>query len=141
MEQAHQRKEAHLARKLELEKQREEILLERARLLSLKDEFDGRKSGRTSETSSRNSASSSRLSLSVAIERTKNKIPEFERKVQTLRQENQARADLLRKPYDGEMGIGSYEPWAAGRFLLCSRVRKIMDWRGFGFYRTRTPQR
>lgn len=117
-----------MARKLELEKQREEILLERARLLSLKDEFDGRKSGRTSETSSRNSASSSRLSLSVAIERTKNKIPEFERKVQTLRQENQARADLLRKPYDGEMGIGSYEPWQLEDFYFVREF--VRSWIG-----------
>lgn len=114
MEEAHQRKGDRLIRKLELEKQREEILLERARLLSLKNEFGGRQS--SSETSRNSSTSPSRLS--AAIERTKNRIPEFERKVQTLRQENQARTDLLRKPYDGEMGIGSYEPWQLEDFYF-----------------------
>lgn len=104
MEGTYQRQEARLSRKLELEKQREEILLERARLVSLKNELHGGRESKTSETSSQSR-------LSAAIERTKHKIPDFERKVQTLREESQGRADLLRKPYNGELGIGSYEPW------------------------------
>lgn len=116
MEGADQRKGHRLVRKRELEKQREEILLERARLLSLKNEFGARQSKPSSETSRNSSASTSRLS--AAIERTKNRVPELERKVQTLRQENQTRTDLLRKPYQGEMGIGSYEPWQLEDFYF-----------------------
>ena len=126
MEKTHQRKGDNLVRKLELEKQREEILLERARLLSLKNEIGGIHSKPSSETSRNNSASTSRLS--AAIERTKNRIPEFERKVQTLRQANQKRTDLLRKPYDGEMGIGSYEPWQLEDFYFVREfVRSWID--------------
>lgn len=126
MEGAHQRKGDRLVRKLELEKQREELLLERARLLSLKNEFGERQSKPSSETSRNSSASTSKLS--AAIERTKNRIPEFERKVQTLRQENQTRTDLLRKPYDGEMGVGSYEPWQLEDFYFVREfVRSWID--------------
>ena len=130
MEGAHQRKGDHLVRKLELEKQREEILLERARLLSLKNEYGERQSKLSSETSRNSSRSTSRLS--AAIERTKNRIPEFERKVKTLRQANQARTDLLRKPYDGEMGIGSYEPWQLEDFyfvreFVWSWIDEVLD--------------
>ena len=126
MDGAGQRKKAHLARKLELERQREEILLERARLLSLKNEFGGRESN----TSRNSSTSPSRLSL--AIERTKNRIPEFERKVQTLRREHKAKTDSLRKPYDGEMGIGSYEPWQLEDFYFVrefvrSWIEEVLD--------------
>lgn len=124
MEEVRQRKEARLARKLELEKQREEILFERARLLSLKNEFGGKE---TSSATSRNNSPST-TSLTAAIERTKNKIPHFERKVQTLMQENQARTDSLRKPYSGEMGIGSYEPWQLEDFYFVREfVRSWID--------------
>ena len=130
MEEARQRKEARLTRKLELEKQREEILLERARLLSLKNERGGRESKTSSATSRDSSASPS--GLTAAIEKTKNRIPKFERKVQTLRQENQARMDSLRKPYDGEMGIGSYEPWQLEDFYFVrefvrSWIEEVLD--------------
>lgn len=126
MEEAHQRKGDNLVRKLELEKQREEILLERARLLSLKNEIGGIHSKPSPETSRNSSASTSRLS--AAIERTKNRIPEFERKVQTLRQANQERTDILKKPYDGEMGIGSYEPWQLEDFYFVREfVRSWID--------------
>jgi len=129
MEGAHQRKGDRLVRKRELEKQREEILLERARLLSLKNENSERQAKPSSETSRNSSASAASTSrLSAAIERTKNRIPEFERKVETLRQENQARTDLLRKPYDGEMGIGSYEPWQLEDFYFVREfVRSWID--------------
>ena len=130
MEEARQRKEARLNRKLELEKQREEILLERARLLSLKNELGGWESKTSSSTSRDSSASPS--GLTVAIEKTKSRIPKFERKVQTLRQENQARMDSLRKPYDGEMGIGSYEPWQLEDFYFVrefvrSWIEEVLD--------------
>lgn len=125
MEEAHQRHEAHLARKLELEKQREEILLERARLLSLKNELNGGRESKTSETSAPSR-------LSAAIHRTKDKIPEFERRVQTLREKDQARVNLLRKPYNGEMGIGSYEPWQLEdvyfvREFVASWIDEVLD--------------
>ena len=50
MEGANQGKEHRLVRKRTLEKQREEILLERARLLSLKNELGERQSKPSSET-------------------------------------------------------------------------------------------
>ena len=126
MKGSHGIQEARIARKLELEKQREEILLERARLLSLKNELKGGRESNVSE------ASTTPSRLSVAIERTKNRIPDFERKVQTLREESQARADLLKKPYNGELGIGSYEPWQLEdvyfvREFLASWIDEVLD--------------
>ena len=127
MEEARQRREAHLTKKLQLEKKREEILLERARLLSLKNEIDGgRESKRTSETSRSPSG------LSAAIQSTKDKIPAFERKVQNLREKDQARVNLLRKPYNGELGIGSYEPWQLEdvyfvREFVASWIDEVLD--------------
>lgn len=122
MDEADRRKEAHLARKIELERQREEILRERERLLSLKSEIGARDTNSSRNSSTRSST------LSVQIKKTKNKIPEFERKVQTLRKENQARTDLLRKPYDGEMGIGTYEPWQLEDFYFVREfVRSWVD--------------
>ena len=122
MDEADRRKEAHLARKIELERQREEILRERERLLSLKNEIGARDTNSSRNSSTRSST------LSVQIKKTKNKIPEFERKVQTLRKENQARTDLLRKPYDGEMGIGTYEPWQLEDFYFVREfVRSWVD--------------
>ena len=126
MEEAQQRQEARLTRKLELEKQREEILQERARLLSLKNELNSGRESKFSETLS----SPSRLS--AAIHKTKNRIPGFERKIQTLREENQARVDSLRKPYNGELGIGTYEPWQLEdvyfvREFVASWIDEVLD--------------
>lgn len=126
MKGSHGIQEARIARKLELEKQREEILLERARLLSLKNELKGGRESNVSE------ASTTPSRLSVAIERTKKRVPDFERKVQTLREESQARADLLKKPYNGELGIGSYEPWQLEdvyfvREFLASWIDEVLD--------------
>lgn len=126
MEQARERQEARLARKLQLEKQREEILLERARLLSLKNELNGGRESKTSETSSHPSR------LSAAVQRTTNKIPDFERKVETLRQKDETRMNLLTRPYNGEMGIGSYEPWQLEdvyfvREFVASWIDEVLD--------------
>jgi len=126
MEEAQQTQEARLTRKLELEKQREEILRERARLLSLKNELNSGRESKFSETLS----SPSRLS--AAIHKTKNRIPGFERKIQTLREENQARVDSLRKPYNGELGIGTYEPWQLEdvyfvREFVASWIDEVLD--------------
>ena len=98
MDEARKEREARLTRKLELEKQREKLHIERARLLSLRNELGLQ----TFSPSSR---------LSATVRGTINKIPEFERELETLREKDQARANMLRKPYSGELGIGSYEPW------------------------------
>ena len=104
MDDAMQRKEARRARKLELERQREEILRERARLLSLKNESEGRKSKNSS--------------LISAIDLAKQQIPEIERRVRMLQKQNEARSNALLRPYNGEMGIGSYEPWQLEHFYF-----------------------
>lgn len=128
MDEARNEIEVRLARKLELEKQREKIHTERARLLSLRNELGLQ----TFSPSSR---------LNATIQRTINKIPERERELETLREKDQARVNMLRKPYSGELGIGSYEPWQLEdvyfvRDFVTSWVDEVLDFIMQGHART-----
>lgn len=119
------------ARKLELEKERQKILHERARLLSLNNKLGlhvnlEKEQSKTTQTSSSSSRSS------AIIQRTMNKIPEFERELQGLRKRDELRSSI-RKPYKGEMGIGSYEPWQLEdvyfiREFVASWVDEVLDY-------------
>ena len=118
-------KDNRLQRTYELRKQREEILQQRERLLALRQQSatDGRETRTLSESGS---------SLSRALERAERKVPDFSRNVQALKKEEERRQRYLEKPYRGELGAGSYEPWQLDDFyfvreFLTSWVDEVLD--------------
>lgn len=98
------RKKERKVENQKLVQRREELIAERRRLLAER-EGDVKASG--SNVSSRQSNNS----LGKKVGRAKIQIPQVSGSFQALKEEEDRKKKLLQVPYEGELGIGSYEPW------------------------------
>jgi len=117
-----EKKERH-ERFLQLQQERQQILHDRETLLNRLQ---------NDRTIQFPLSRQSNISTNAAVNRARDKIPLYEKRVRDNIDSNAVRKRMLAHPYRGELGIGSYEPWQLEDFyfvrdFLQSWIDEVLD--------------